>query len=81
MIVNISKDKTALIGMDEGSLDESTAAFRISKNDVYLQDKSQKIRFSISDIIKSAILNKGYLIYCQKTPFSFFKVKLTKNGK
>jgi hypothetical protein len=80
MIVNISRDKTALIGMDNGTLDESSAALRVLKNNVYLQDKSQKIRFSVSDTIKKAILNKGYLIYCQESPFLFFKVKLINNG-
>jgi hypothetical protein len=81
MIVNLSRDKTVLIGIDGGILDENSAEFRLQNNEIFLKDKSQRIRFGVSETIKGAIINKGYLLYCQKTPFSIFKVRLSKNGK
>lgn len=72
--MNLSKDKTALIGIESGLIDEASARFFLRDNNIYLYDKVNKVKFTVSDTIRSAILNKGYFILCHKNPFEFFKV-------
>lgn len=79
MIINLSRDKTALVGIKRGKVDEHSAEFVMSNDHVYLKDKFNKIKFRVSDSVRQAIVNKGYLILCQNDPFEFFKVKMRSN--
>jgi len=80
MIIKLSKDKTALVGVEQGQVSEASAEFVLVDNLVYLKDGVKKVRFKVSQPIRDAILNKGYLILCEDNPFNFFKVKMKVNG-
>ncbi len=79
MIINLSRDKTALVGINQGVIDEKSAEFALVNDHIYLKDNNRKMRFKINDHLKDAIINKGYIILCQKNPFNFFKVKMKGN--
>lgn len=76
MIISLSKDKTALVGIKQGKFDEDSTEFALANNQVFLKDKSKKIKFEVSATIRRAIENKGYFILCQSKPFEFFKVRM-----
>lgn len=77
MIISLSEDKSALVGIEQGSIDEESASFSLVGDGVYLRDKKKKMRFKVNSAIKEAILNKGYIILCQSNPFDFFKVRMS----